>query len=557
MEKIWLKHYPKGIPHEIAPLEYKNIADLFLKSVQHYSDLPCIENMGKILTYAECDRLTKQMASFYVNDLGLKKGDRIAMMMPNCLQYPIALYAAFRAGLIVVNVNPLYTVREFAHQMNDSGAKAIVVLANMAHTVEAGLPKCPELKHVIVTELGDLFDAPKKQIVNFLVKYVINRYPGYKLPEATKYLDALKAGDEKSFKDVETSLDDIAFLQYTGGTTGVAKGAMLTHRNMLSNLEQAESWVAANLERRQEIVITALPLYHIFSLTANCLVFMKMGAKNVLITNPRDIKGFIKELSKHKFTAITGVNTLFNALMNNPNFEKLDFSSMKLSMGGGMAVQHAVAERWKKITGRPLIEAYGLTETSPAAMINPFDSEEYTGAIGLPIPSTEVKVIGENGEELDISEVGELCIRGPQVMKGYWNMPEETAQVLDSDGWLKTGDMAKIDGKGFVYIVDRKKDMILVSGFNVYPNEIEDAVMEMPGILEAAAVGEANENSGQLVKLFVVKKDPSITEKQIIDFCRKGLTAYKVPKKVVFVKELPKTNVGKILRRELRDEPAG
>lgn len=552
MEKIWLQSYPAGIPAEIPPTRYTSIADLFLNAVHDYSDLPCIENMGTTLSYADCGRITKQIAAYFVEDLGLKKGDRVALMMPNCLQYPLVMYAAFRAGLIVVNVNPLYTVPEFVHQINDAQASTLVVLANMAKTVEKGLPDCPYIKHLIITELGDLFKTPRKQIVNFVSKYLISPYPRAHIPGAIKFADILKCGDQHAFKEVPLNHDDIAFLQYTGGTTGVSKAAMLTHGNMLANVDQGEAWIGQVLKKREEVIVTALPLYHIFSLTANCLMFTKMGAKNLLITNPRDIKGFVKELKKQPFTVITGVNTLFNALLNNDAFDHLDFSKLKLSMGGGMAVQHAVAQRWKKITGTPLVEAYGLTETSPAAVINPFTIDEYTGAIGLPIPSTEIKIIGEDGLEVDLSQVGELCIRGPQVMKGYWKRPDETDKVLDADGWLRTGDMARIDPKGYVYLVDRKKDMILVSGFNVYPNEIEDVVMGMPGVLECAAVGEPHSTSGQIVKLFVVKKDPKLTEKQIHDYCHERLTAYKMPKKIVFKDSLPKTNVGKILRRELR-----
>jgi long-chain acyl-CoA synthetase len=552
MEKIWLKSYPPGIPAEIGPLQYTSLGDFFVQAVQEYNELPCLENMGVVLSYADCGRISKQIAAYLMHDLGLKKGDRIALMLPNCLQYPIMMYAAFRAGLIVVNVNPLYTVPEFVHQVNDAQASAVVVLANMAKTVEKGLPNCPFLKHVIITELGDLFPFPKNKLINWGSKYLVNRYPVAKIPGAIPLLEMVKHGDARPFKDVQVALDDIAFLQYTGGTTGVAKAAMLTHRNMLSNVEQAEAWIGQELNKREEIIVTAIPLYHIFSLTANCLIFTKLGAKNLLITNPRDMKGFIKELKKEPFTVITGVNTLFNALLNQPSFASVDFSALKLSMGGGMAVQYAVAQRWKKLTGVALLEAYGLTETCPAAIINPFNLHEYTGAIGLPIPSTEVKIIDDEGKEVDLSQTGELCIRGPQVMKGYWNNPAETALVLSSDGWLRTGDIARMDNRGYVYLIDRKKDMILVSGFNVYPNEIEDVVMGMPEVLECAAVGEPHSTSGQIVKLFVVKKDPNLTEKQIHDYCHERLTGYKMPKVIVFKDQLPKSNVGKILRRELR-----
>lgn len=553
MDKIWLKSYPPGIPAEIPPLEYASIAEFFLHASKTFHDLPAAENMGKTLSYRELEELAKQFAAFLKHDLGLQKGQKLAIMMPNLLQYLVALYGAFLAGLTVVNVNPLYTPRELAHQMNDSETDAIIILANMAYTLEKALKSCTTIKHIVVTQVGDLLNAPKGLLINFALKYLIKPYPKFNLPDAIAFKDAMALGNRHTFKPVESSLDDIAFLQYTGGTTGVAKGAMLTHRNMLSNVAQGGAWISQTLEMRKEVIVTALPLYHIFSLTANCLMFTEMGALNVLITNPRDIKGFVKTLGKFPFTVLTGVNTLFNGLLHNPNFAKLDFSHLKISLGGGMAVQHSVAERWKEVTGKPLLEAYGLTETSPAATMNPFTLNEYTGAIGLPLPSTEVKIVDEAGRELDISEVGELCIRGPQVMKGYWKREDETRDVLDEDGWLRTGDMAKIDAKGFIYIVDRKKDMILVSGFNVYPNEVENAVMEHPGVLEAAAIGKNNPESGQVVKLFVVRKDPNLTEKEIIDFCRESLTRYKVPKEIEFRDELPKTNVGKILRRELRD----
>ncbi len=474
-------------------------------------------------------------------------------MMPNLLQYLVAVYAAFRAGLIVVNVNPLYTPREAGRQLRDAGASTIVILANMAHTLQEALPECPEIKHVIITRVGDLFPSLKGIIVNIASKYVVNPYPSYHIPGAVYFKTALKMGQSLSLNDVKVSQDDIAFLQYTGGTTGISKGAMLTHGNMLSNMMQGNAWIGHMLEPGKEIVITALPLYHIFSLTANCLIFTEFGALNVLITNPRDMKGFVRTLRGIPFTVITGVNTLFNGLLHTKGFDRLDFSHLKLVMGGGMAVQYAVAKSWKAVTGKPILEAYGLTETSPAVAINPFNFTDYTGSIGLPIPSTDVKIIDEEGNTLDISEVGELCVKGPQVMKGYWHNPEETSNVLDKDGWLKTGDIAKIDAKGFLYIVDRKKDMILISGFNVYPNEIEDVVMGVPGVLEVAAVGVPSESAGQMVKLFVVKKDPKLTAQDILDYCETRLTRYKMPKEIVFREHLPKSNVGKILRRELRN----
>lgn len=552
MEKIWLASYPPGVAAEIPPLRYASIAELFAHAVSRYGAHTAAINMGTSLTYNALDAQTRDMAAYFQHGLGLKKGDRIAIMMPNLLQYLVVLYAAFRAGLIVVNVNPLYTPRETIHQLNDAGVVAIVVLANMAHTLQEALPQCPSLKHVLVTRVGDLFPVVKGWVVNFVSKYMANPYPGYDLPQAIPFKRALSEGKRMPLEPVHLVPEDIAFLQYTGGTTGISKGAMLTHANMLSNVLQGAAWIGHMLTPGEECVVTALPLYHIFSLTANCLIFTEMGASNLLITNPRDMKGFVHELSRHKFTVITGVNTLFNGLLHTPGFEKLDFSHLKITMGGGMAVQYAVAASWKEVTGKPILEAYGLTETSPAVTINPFNLTDYTGAIGLPLPSTDVKIIDESGKELDIADVGELCIRGPQVMKGYWKSPEETAMVLDKQGWLKTGDIAKIDAKGFVYIVDRKKDMILVSGFNVYPNEIEDVVMGHPGVLEVAAVGAPNTTSGQIVKLFVVKKDPNLTEKEVLDYCEARLTRYKMPRAVVFRDSLPKTNVGKILRRELR-----
>jgi long-chain acyl-CoA synthetase len=552
MEKIWLASYPAGVSAEIKPSPYTSLAELFLDAAIRFKDLPAAANMGTTLSYRELEVLTRDVAAYFQHALKLKKGDRIGIMMPNLLQYLVVLYAAFRVGLVVVNVNPLYTPRETIHQFNDAGIAAVVVLANMAYTVQAALPECPSLKHVIITRVGDLFSAVKGVVVNVVSKYIANPYPSYDIPQGIFFKTVLSAGKTMPLSTVSVTPEDIAFLQYTGGTTGVSKGAMLTHANMLANVQQGFAWIGHILQAGKETVITALPLYHIFSLTANCLIFTTLGALNVLITNPRDMKGFVSTLRRYRFTVITGVNTLFNGLLHAPGFASLDFSHLKLVMGGGMAVQYAVAKKWKEITKKPILEAYGLTETSPAATINPFQLTDYTGSIGLPLPSTDVKIIDDNGKELDISETGELCIKGPQVMKGYWNNPHETEMVLDGAGWLKTGDIAKIDAKGFVYLVDRKKDMILVSGFNVYPNEIEDVVMQHPGVLEAAAVGAINNASGQIVKLFVVKKDPDLTEKGILDFCEARLTRYKMPKEVVFKDSLPKTNVGKILRRELR-----
>lgn len=552
MEKLWLKSYPPGVPEFIEPMPYMSIAALFNHAAMTYADSPSASNYGKTLTYRQLKTYVDHMASYFSQVLKLKKGDRVAIMMPNVLQYLIAMYGAFEAGLIVVNVNPLYTTPELVHQLNDCGADTVVVLANMASTLQEALPQCPAVKHVIITQLGDMFEFPKSVIFNFAVKYIVKRFKRFRLPQAVSFHQALREGAANPGAPVPCVPTDIAFLQYTGGTTGVSKAAMLTHANMLSNVAQGSAWIKGVLQRGQEVVITALPLYHIFSLMANCLMFTEMGAHNILITNPRDIPSFVRDLSRYRFSVITGVNTLFNAMLHSPSFAKLDFSHLKICMGGGMAVQHAVAQRWKAVTGKPLIEAYGLTETSPAVTMNPFNITEYTGSIGLPISSTEVKIIDDEGRECDLADTGELCVRGPQVMLGYWNMPDETALVLDKDGWLKTGDVAKIDMRGFVYLVDRKKDMVLVSGFNVYPNEVEAVVAMHPGVLECAVVGVPNVSSGQVVKLFVVKKDPNLTEKDLIDFCAERLTRYKIPKFVEFRSSLPKSNVGKILRRELR-----
>ena len=552
MEKIWLKHYPSGVPAEIDVNEFNSIGDLFARSVKLYGPRKAYINMDKAITYAELDKLSANFGAYCQSVLKLPRGARIALMMPNLLQYPICLYGALRAGYTVVNCNPLYTERELEHQLKDSGAEAIVIVENFASVLENVVARTP-IKHVIVTQLGDMLDFPKRMIVNLVVKHVKKMVPAWSISNAIELRDALIEGGRFPLKPVEVGHDDLAFLQYTGGTTGVSKGAMLTHRNIIANLQQAHAWIKPFI-RDEEIIITALPLYHIFALTANCLTFFKIGATNVLITNPRDIPGFIKEIGKYPFTTITGVNTLFNAMVNNPEFEKIDLSQLHLTLGGGMAVQRAVAERWKQITGATLIEAYGLTETSPAATMNPVDIIEYNGTIGLPISSTEVVIRDDDGKDLALGEAGELCIRGPQVMKGYWNRPEETAKVLMEDGFLRTGDVAVMDGSGYVKIVDRKKDMILVSGFNVYPNEIEDVLAMHPGVLESAAVGVPDPKTGEAVKIYVVKKDPDLTEASLLEHCRANLTAYKVPRQIAFRNQLPKTNVGKILRRELRDE---
>lgn len=552
IERPWLSSYPQGVPAEIDVAEFPSIVSVLDSAIERYRDRPAFSHMGKVMTYGDIDRLSRQFASYLINDRKLKKGDRVALMMPNVLQYPIAIFGALRAGLTVVNTNPLYTPRELKHQLVDSGAKVLVVLENVANTAAAVVAET-QVEQVIVTSIGELLGFPKGTIVDFVVKYVKKMVPDYALPGAINFRKALALGAAHSLPPVTVASEDIAFLQYTGGTTGVAKGAMLTHRNLVANMQQASAWIGTNAKPGQEIIITALPLYHIFALTANCLVFMKFGGLNHLITNPRDMPGFVKELKSVRFTAITGVNTLFNGLLNTPGFDTIDFSSLHLSLGGGMAVQRAVAERWKKATGCTLIEAYGLTETSPAACMNPLDLKAFSGAIGLPISSTDACIKDDDGRMLPVGEIGELCLKGPQVMQGYWQRPEETAKVMDADGWLHTGDMAKMDERGFFYIVDRKKDMILVSGFNVYPNEIEDVIATMPGVLEVAAVGVPDEKSGEAVKVVVVRKDPSLTAEQVKAFCKDELTGYKHPKVVEFRTELPKTNVGKILRRELRD----
>ncbi len=552
-DQPWLASYPPGVPAKIDVDEFPSVVSVLENAIAHYRDRPAFSNLGKTLTYAEIDRLSTQFAAYLLGELQLKKGDRVAIMMPNCLQYPIATFGVLRAGLTVVNVNPMYTARELRHQLDDAGVSVVVVLDNFCHTVQEVLADTP-VKQVITTGLGDMLGFPKGGIVNFMLKYVKKMVPDYDIPGSIRFRDALVLGQLQKLPAVSIASDDIAFLQYTGGTTGVAKGAMLTHRNLVANMQQASAWIGTNVREGEELIVTALPLYHIFALTANGLVFMKFGALNYLITNPRDMPGFVKELSKIPFTAITGVNTLFNGLLNTPGFDKIDFSHLRLTLGGGMAVQRAVAEQWKKATGCTLVEAYGLTETSPAACINPWDLDDYNGSIGLPIPSTDACVKDDDGNRLPTGEVGELCIKGPQVMKGYWNRPQETSNVIDSDGWLHTGDMARMDEKGFFYIVDRKKDMILVSGFNVYPNEIEDVIALMPGVLEVAAVGVPDEKSGEAVKVVIVKKDPALTVEQVKAHARENLTGYKLPRYVEFRDELPKTNVGKILRRELRDD---
>ena len=553
MQKPWLESYPSGVPHEISTDGYESLVDLYKEAIGEFSDRPAYTNMGKTISYGELDRLTLSFAAWIRNETKLAKGDRIAVMMPNLLQYPVVVFGALRAGLVVVNTNPLYTDRELEHQLKDSGAKAIVVVEAFAHTV-ADVLDHTEVETVITTKFGDMLGFPKAMLVNFVIRKIKKMVPPFSLPQAHDFKDVIATTPGTAADDAKLTLDDIAFLQYTGGTTGVAKGAMLTHKNMVSNANQALAWInSVDIKKGQEFIVTALPLYHIFALTANCMVFMKLGAQNLLITNPRDIPGFVKELGKYPFTALTGVNTLFNALLANEDFRKLDFSKMKVVLGGGMAVQEAVASDWKKVTGVTLVEAYGLTETSPAACINPMDLKEYNGAIGLPICSTDACVMDPEGNMLGTSGEGELCIRGPQVMKGYWQREDATAETIDKDGWLHTGDVAVMDEKGFFKIVDRLKDMILVSGFNVYPNEIESVIAMMPEVLEVGAIGIPDDHSGEVVKVVITKKDQSLTKEQVLAHCKENLTGYKRPKVISFVDELPKSNVGKILRRELRE----
>jgi long-chain acyl-CoA synthetase len=555
IERPWLASYPANVPAQVNVDEYQSIVSVLEQACKSFSSNPAFSNFGTVLSYDDIDRLSARFAAYLLGELKLKKGDRVALMMPNVLQYPIAIFGVLRAGLTVVNVNPMYTPRELKHQLRDSGAKAIVVMEMFAHVLADVIADTPVQK-VITTCIGDLLSFPKGAVLNFVLRHVKRVIPEYELPNAIDFRQALELGERRSLPQVDIRPEDIAFLQYTGGTTGVAKGAMLTHRNLVANMQQASAWIGKDCVVGKEIIITALPLYHIFALTSNCLVFMKFGGLNYLITNPRDMKGFVKELARSRFTAITGVNTLFNGLLNTPGFDKLDFSTAHLALGGGMAVQRAVAERWKQVTGLTLVEAYGLTETSPACCMNPLDLADYNGAIGLPIPSTDVVLKDEEGNILRGDDaVGELCVKGPQVMAGYWQRPEETAKVIDDDGWLHTGDMARMDAGGFFTIVDRKKDMILVSGFNVYPNEVEDVIAMMPGVLEVAAVGVPDEKSGEAVKVVIVRRDPKLSAEQVKAFCRENLTGYKQPRVVEFRTELPKSNVGKILRRELRDMP--
>jgi long-chain acyl-CoA synthetase len=552
VDRPWLQQYPPGVPADIDPDSYASLRDMFDEACAAHRHSPAYTNMGATLTYAQLDELSRAFAAWLQHKAGLTAGDRVALMMPNVLQYPVALFGALRAGMVVVNTNPLYTARELEHQLKDSGAKVIVIVENFAHVLQEILPRTG-LKKVLITRVGDLLGFPRGSIVNFVLRYVRKQIPPWNMPGASTFKSALGGGLGLKLEPTVLGPQDIAFLQYTGGTTGVAKAAVLTHRNMVANVLQANAWIEPALAKRPVgTVITALPLYHIFSLTANALLFLRLGAHNVLITNPRDFPAFVAELKKFKFFFISGVNTLFNALLHTPGFESVNFSELRISLGGGMAVQRVVAERWKKVTGNVLTQAWGLTETSPAACINPM-GVDFNGSIGLPIPSTDISIRDDAGKELSVNGVGEICVFGPQVMRGYWNRPDETEKVMFGD-WLRTGDIGRMDAEGFVYIEDRKKDMILVSGFNVYPNEIESVAAAHPGVLEVAAVAQPDENSGEVVALFVVKKDPGLTAEALIAYCRTELTGYKVPKHVYFRSELPKTNVGKILRRALRDE---
>lgn len=550
MDRIWLKSYPAGVPAEIDPAVMPTLIDLFDGSVKRYADSVAYVQMGRSITFRELDELSRKLAAYLQKTCRMAKGDRIAIMLPNVLQYPVAMFAALRSGLAVVNTNPLYTAPELEHQLNDSGATAILVLENFAHVVEKILPRT-QVKHVFVTSVGEMLSFPKSAIVDFVVRKVKKQVPSWHISGAVAFKDAIQAGSALRFDAVEIRESDLAFLQYTGGTTGVAKGAMLTHANVSANVLQAEAWVAGAF-KAPDTLITPIPLYHIFALTANCLLFLRLGWRNVLIINPRDFPAVIKELKRYPFAFISGVNTLFNALLNTPGFDTIDFSRLKITLGGGMAVQASVAKKWKEVTGHILTQAWGLTETSPAACINP-PLEDFNGSIGLPIPSTDVAIKNDAGEDLPIGEIGEICVHGPQVTAGYWKRPDETEKVMLPGGWLRTGDIGRMDERGYVYIEDRKKDMILVSGFNVYPNEVEAVAASHPGVLEAAAVAQPDEKSGEVVALYVVRKNPALTEREVIEFCRQSLAAYKVPRQVYFRQDLPKSNVGKILRKALRE----
>ncbi|MBR7059166.1 MAG: AMP-binding protein [Neisseriaceae bacterium] len=554
MKKIWINNYEQGVATDANVAQYSSIPDVFLHSVERFSSRVAYRNFGTSLTFYQTGLLTKYFASFLQNHLQVKRGERIAIMMPNVLQYPVAIFGALRAGMVVVNVNPLYTPRELAYQLNNSGATTIIILENFANTLSSIIEQT-QIKNIIIARIGDLLGSIKGRVINFAVRYIKKMIAEYNLPNTISFNRAIELGKQKPFVEVALSLDDLAMLQYTGGTTGTAKGAMLTHGNICANMAQAREWIKNKLIFGEETFVTPLPLYHIFSLTVNLMIACNVGATNVLITNPRDIKSFIKILRHTKTTVITGVNTLFNALLDNPDFAKIDFSTWKLSLSGGMATQKSVAKQWYKITGLPLIEAYGLTECSPGVCVNPLNITEYTGDIGLPIPNTEVQIRDNDGCEVPIGEVGELWVKGPQVMKGYWQTDEETAKVFDKDGWLSTGDICTMDNRGFIRLIDRKKDIIVISGFNVYPNEIEEIVANMEGVREVACIGTLNEKNNEAIKIFVVRNNPSkLTKEEIISYCKKQLTAYKVPKIIEFCDELPKSNVGKVLRQKLRDQ---
>jgi len=558
VKKIWLDSYPQGVPSEIDARAYSSLNQLLERSCVRFRDRTAISNMGAPITYGELDGLSRDFAAYLQKALGLQQRDRVAIMLPNLLQYPVALFGALRAGMTVVNVNPLYTASELEYQLADSGVVAIIVLENFARTLEQALAKT-RVRHVVTTQVGDLFPPVRRALVNFAVKHVKRLVPAWRIPGATDFREALALGARQVLGGASVGSGDIAFLQYTGGTTGRAKGAILTHGNMVANVEQVAAWAGGTLEEGAETVITALPLYHVFALTANLLVFVKLGGHNALITNPRDITGFVAELRKTRFTAITGVNTLFNALLNAAGFEEVAASSrgtLKLAVAGGMAVQRAVAERWQKATGVPLVEGYGLTEASPNVCANRFDLGKFTGKLGLPLPSTEVAILDEDGREVALGEIGEIAVRGPQVMRGYWNAPEETANAFTADGWLKTGDLGRMDERGYVEFSERKKDVIVVSGFKAYPAEIEDVVMLHPGVKDAGAVGVSDERSGEAVALFVVRKDPALTAEAVLEHCAKHLTGYKLPRRIEFREQLPKSAIGKILRRQLREEAA-
>ena len=552
MDKVWLKSYPEGVPAEVPEPPWRSVRDLCEHSFAAYPDSPAYTCMGKTLTYADLNHRSMDFACFLQKKLGLTRGERVAIMLPNVLQYPVAMCGVFRAGLVVVNVNPLYTARELRHQLGDSGARCIVILENFAHVLEEVIADTA-IDHVVTTGLGDLLAFPRGAVTNLVMRYVKKAVPGYRFAGSTTFRRALREGAGEKLDDVELGYADIAYLQYTGGTTGVSKGAMLSHRNMVYNVQQTVTWQHDVYDDVDQVVaITALPLYHIFSLEGNCLTVMSMGGLNVLITNPRDFEGFAKEISRFPFNLFTGVNTMFAALMNTSGFDRIDFSHLRVAIGGGMAVQPAVAREWKQRTGRPILQGYGLTETSPVAVCCRV-GDDFTGTIGLPVPSTDVMIVGDDGNALPLNETGEICIKGPQVMEGYWQRPQDTADVMLPGGWLRTGDVGRMDEDGFVWIEDRKKDMILVSGFNVYPNEIESVVVELDGVLEAAAIGIPDEKSGEVVKIFAIRRDESLSAQDILDYCRDNLTGYKRPQQVEFRDELPKTNVGKILRRALRE----